>query len=96
MLTDLSATDAFEADSEGSDNERVPKITISGSTTSYSSYSDGPPTIMSPNKGEDSIIVMADQNGKLVSVISLIESNVTLKRETFLINTTHFYLNFFR
>lgn len=64
MLTDLSATDAFEADSEGSDNEHVPKITISGSSTSYSSYSDGPPTIMSPNKGDDPIIVMADQNGK--------------------------------
>lgn len=65
MLTDLSATDAFEADSEGSDNEHVPKITISSSTTSHSSYgSDGPPTIMSPNKGgDDPIIAMADQNG---------------------------------
>lgn len=71
-LNDLSATSAFEADSEGSDNEHVPKITISAS--SHSSVSDGSPTIMSPNKGDDSFIIMADQNGEWLSLdVILIE-----------------------
>lgn len=65
MLNDLSShRDAFEADSEGSDNEIVPKITISGSTTSHSSQSDGPPTIMSPNKGDEATIMSAEYKGK--------------------------------
>lgn len=63
MLINSSNTDAFEADSEGSDNETVPKITISGSTTSFSSKSDGPPTIMSPNKGDEASI-MSDHKGE--------------------------------
>lgn len=62
MLTNNSNTDAFEADSEGSDNENVPKITISSSTTSYSSKSDDPSTIMSPNKGDETAI-MSEHKG---------------------------------
>ncbi|XP_063696240.1 klarsicht protein [Culicoides brevitarsis] len=46
VLTDISNTDAFEADSEGSDNDQLLKIAISSTT---STNSDGPPTIMSPH-----------------------------------------------
>lgn len=46
MLTDTSTRDAFEADSEGSDNDQLLKIAISSTA---STNSDGPPTIMSPH-----------------------------------------------